>query len=442
MPISTKTVYMTSLPDNIICLPKYQILNIKEEEHDLHFQVEAPEPIACEECGVEGEFVRFGKRDVAYRDLPIHGKRVTLWVIRRRYTCRACGKTFRPALPGMVDEHRMTQRLYSHVEKEAFNHPYAYVADTSGLDEKTVRMIFRKKAEFLAAWHPFETPRYLGIDELYLNRRYRCILTNLEERTLLDLLPSRQQEAVTRRLMSMANRHQVEIVSMDMWKPYRRAVQAVLPQARIVVDKFHVVRMANEALEKIRKDLRKELTAGQRRTLKGDRKILLKRAHDISDRERLIMETWTGAFPQLRAAYEHKERFYHIWGCTNRSDAEKALTAWIDDIPQGQQAVWKDLVSAVSGWREEMLAYFETDIPITNAFTESINRLAKDKNRDGQGYSFEVMRARMLYTTKHKKKSPQTKESPFLGRAIKTYSMGVYEPEKNFGVDLSTFCED
>ena len=43
-----------------------------------------------------------------------------------------------------------------------------------------------------------------------------CILTNLEERTLLDLLPGRQQERVTRRLMSMANRHQVEIVSMDM----------------------------------------------------------------------------------------------------------------------------------------------------------------------------------------------------------------------------------
>ena len=75
-----------------------------------------------------------------------------------------------------------------------------------------------------------------------------CILTNLEERTLLDLLPGRQQERVTRRLMSMANRHQVEIVSMDMWKPYRRAFQTVLPQARIVVDKFHVVRMANEAL--------------------------------------------------------------------------------------------------------------------------------------------------------------------------------------------------
>ena len=67
--------------------------------------------------------------------------------------------------------------------------------------------------------------------------------------------------------MSMTERHQVEIVSMDMWKPYRRAVQAVLPQARTVVDKFHVVRMANEALEKVRKGLRKKLTSNQRRTL-------------------------------------------------------------------------------------------------------------------------------------------------------------------------------
>ncbi|RAR58579.1 hypothetical protein BCL93_11165 [Onishia taeanensis] len=49
----------------------------------------------------------------------------------------------------------MTQRLYSHVEKEAFNYPFAYLADTTDLEEKTVRADFKKKAEFLAAWHRF-----------------------------------------------------------------------------------------------------------------------------------------------------------------------------------------------------------------------------------------------------------------------------------------------
>lgn len=78
------------------------------------------------------EVLAEGKGDVPYRDLPIHGKRVTLWVVRRRYTCRACKTTFRPQLPEMVDGFRMTLRLHEYVEKEAFNHPYAYVADTTG----------------------------------------------------------------------------------------------------------------------------------------------------------------------------------------------------------------------------------------------------------------------------------------------------------------------
>ncbi|HHJ4450097.1 TPA: transposase family protein, partial [Raoultella ornithinolytica] len=106
---------MTELPDNILHLPQYQVLGCKSTDDEMHFQVDVPDPIACEECGVQGEFVRFGKRDVPYRDLPIHGKRVTLWVVRRRYTCRACKTTFRPQLPEMVDGFRMTLRLHEYV---------------------------------------------------------------------------------------------------------------------------------------------------------------------------------------------------------------------------------------------------------------------------------------------------------------------------------------
>ncbi|GAB2729388.1 hypothetical protein GCM10027172_24310 [Halomonas garicola] len=89
---------MMHLADNVLHLAEYHILGTKIEEHDLHYQVEASEPLACEECDVEGELARFSKRDVDYRDLSIHAKRITLWVVRRRYICRACGKTFCPAL--------------------------------------------------------------------------------------------------------------------------------------------------------------------------------------------------------------------------------------------------------------------------------------------------------------------------------------------------------
>lgn len=109
------------------------------------------------------------------------------------------------------------------------------------------------------------------------------------------------------------------------------------------------------------------------------------------------METCTSTFSQLLAAYEHKERFYHIWDAFNRREAEAALDDWVATIPTGQKEAWKDLVRTSGNRREQIMAYFETDIPVTNAFTGLINRLAKDRNREGRGYSFEVMRARMLY---------------------------------------------
>ncbi|WVM93197.1 transposase [Halopseudomonas pachastrellae] len=137
-----------------------------------------------------------------------------------------------------------------------------------------------------------------------------------------------------------------------------------------MVDKFHVVRMANDALERVRKGLRKELKPSQSRTLKGDRKILLKtRSRSLrpgaphhGDLDRRVPATAV-------AAYEHKERFYGIWDATTRLQAEAALDEWIATIPKGQKEVWSDLVRAVGNWREETMTYFETDMPVTNAYT-------------------------------------------------------------------------
>ena len=85
---------------NSLSLTGYQVMDSEEQNEDIPFWLGAPTPIACEGFGVQGEFVRFGKRDVPYRDLPIHGNRVTLRVVLRRYTCRACKPPSRPPATG------------------------------------------------------------------------------------------------------------------------------------------------------------------------------------------------------------------------------------------------------------------------------------------------------------------------------------------------------
>lgn len=77
---------------------------------------------------------------------------------------------------------------------------------------------------------------------------------------------------------------------------------AVIPQAQIVINKFHFVRMANDAMERARKSLRERLTLKARWGLMHDRFVLLKRERDLSDKERLLLSGWFKNCPELGEA--------------------------------------------------------------------------------------------------------------------------------------------
>ena len=110
----------------------------------------------------------------------------------------------------------------------------------------------------------------LGLDEVHLNRRMRLVMTNIEQRTLIDMVKNRKKEIVVAALNKLKEPEKVELVTLDMWRPYLDAAKLVLPQAVPVIDKFHVVKMANEAVESARKALRETLSAKQRRVLLHD----------------------------------------------------------------------------------------------------------------------------------------------------------------------------
>lgn len=86
------------------------------------------------------------------------------------------------------------------------------------------------------------------------------------------------------------------------------------------------------------------------------------------------------------------------------------MQAWKANISTELQADFKDLTTATTNWHNEIFAYFEN--PITNAYTESVNNIAKGMNRMGRGYSFEVIRAHMLYNRKALKNGAVVVEEP------------------------------
>lgn len=90
-------------PSTLLHPLKLDVVGFQEDEHDYHFRVELPEPKCCQSCGTLYNLVKFGKDDQAYRDVPIHDKRSTIWVVLRRYKCNSCNSTFRHDLMDMDD---------------------------------------------------------------------------------------------------------------------------------------------------------------------------------------------------------------------------------------------------------------------------------------------------------------------------------------------------
>ena len=111
-----------------------------------------------------------------------------------------------------------------------------------------------------------------------------------------------------RYLSSLEGRHQVQYVAMDMWHPYKDAVEAVMPQAKVVIDKFHVVRMANDAMERVRKSYRESLTPKAAPGLMRQICDAQAGATDLSDKEALLLSGWLKNYPELGLAYRLKGR--------------------------------------------------------------------------------------------------------------------------------------
>ena len=453
------------MPANILNLPDYKVVRVEETDHDYHITAEVSNPPSvCPSC--RSDSLRgHGRNEQVIRDMPTHGKRVGIYVDTRRWRCQSCGKTFMESLPAVNAKREMTDRLTKWIGQQSLKRTFASIADEVGIDEKTVRNIFRDYINDLEAEFRFETPKWMGIDEIHLIRP-RCVISNIRNNTIVNMLPNRDKKTVTNYLYNLDGKSEVQYVAMDMWTPYRDAVQAVIPDARIVIDKFHVVRMANDALEKVRKNLREQLTPKQRRGLMHDRFVLLKRERDLNDQERLLMDGWTKNYPALGEAYRLKEDFYGIYEAGTPEEAMRRYEAWYRAISTEIRPYFADLIRAFTNWQPFILNYFEH--PVTNAYTESLNSLIRVMNRLGRGYSFEALRAKILFTEGiHSRKQARPKferkrasEPVEMGRALPDDAMGygppVLEkvramkppkeadqhkappPPKNYGADIST----
>lgn len=178
------------MPVNILNMVDYTVTAVDYTEHDYHIKAETKiTPSNCPYCQSKN-LVGFGRREQLVKDMPMHGRRVGLYVSTRRIKCQACHKTFSEPLPEVDDKRAMTKRLLEWIGKQAIKRTFTSIAEEVGITEGAVRIILNDYISELEKTVKVETPTWMGIDEIHLIKP-RGVITNISQ---IDALAKKLKE--------------------------------------------------------------------------------------------------------------------------------------------------------------------------------------------------------------------------------------------------------
>jgi len=365
----------------------------------LEVEIHSSRRPACHHCG-SVSVMGHGTNVRRIRDRACAYPVVLLWR-QRRLRCRDCHATFRERHPEVAGRRNITLRLRRRLFERACHEPFTDVAVAEAVSTCRVLEAFDFHAAEEAVRPLPRAPRVVAVDESAFRKRHRyhTIFSDPEQGITFDLASGRSFGSAVEGLLRLNDqaRAGIETVVMDCHWPYRRAVEQLVPGARIVADKFHVIRVVDAAAQRVRvRNARRRRPRGRdggrarqhnprfNQLLWANRWTFMKRAHKLTARDRVALRAVFDMAPEVAIAWILKEDFAAIYEARDRAEGERRLDAWIEDVRSSGLAELKNAWRTLQWWREPILNYL--DDPVTNAFAEGITNKIKVMKRRSYGF--------------------------------------------------------
>lgn len=313
-----------------------------------------------------------------------------------KYHCLNCNRYFRHRFAGIRPRLRSTETYRLEV----------FEAHEGGVSQRKLTVTHSLGSATVERWYQSfvrqrvselsgrACPQVLGIDEHFFSRKkgYATTLVDLKNHKVFDVVLGRSEPSLRRYLRRLPGREKVKVVVMDLSDTYRQIVRKYFPNAKIVADRFHVVRLVNQHFLKAWQQHDPE-----GRKHRGLLSLMRRHAWNLSCEQSQRLAQYLEPYPVLKALYRAKQRLmrFLLLKTLNRQRAKKMLPRFMALIEQFANSPAKTLAATLTSWLEPIVGMWR--FSKSNGITEGFHTKMEMISRRAFGFrNFENYRLRVL----------------------------------------------
>ncbi len=324
------------------------------------------------------------------RDLSCGDGRIYLDVEIRRVACRRCGTVKQERLAFLADSPFYTKRFAFFVGRRCRASTIQDVARETHLNWKTIKALEMQYMQEQLRRAGTPAPPVIGLDEVSIRKghTYRIVVSDLVRQRPIWFGGTDRSEASLDTFFTWLGPRKtarIRLAVMDMWKAFRNSTAKNAPTARILFDKFHVLRHLSDALDTVRKQEYARLQGKDRRFIKGQKFTLLSHRENLTLEGRQALKLLLAANKRLNTAYLLKESFGQLWSYHREGWARRFFDHWRAALKWQRLQPYLRFADLIERHWDGIAAYCDPDNKVSLGFVEGLNNKIRVLQRRAYG---------------------------------------------------------
>jgi len=355
----------------------------------------------CPECGRRCKIKRIMKEPRKWRDVCVCGWTVVLLYCPKEIMCPIHGRV-QEDIPWADSYARITYRLEFLILVYSQLMTQKAAAELLRISRSTFSDILHRTIARVRDGHRIRGLKSIGMDEVSYHKRHKyvTVVYDLERACVLWVGKGKKRDTIDKffnEMLSDYQRKQIEWACCDMSETFIGAIEDHCPNAKLVLDRFHIVKALNNVVDEVRKEQWRNATGAERSALKGLRWLLFKHPSNRTKEDKHILDTLRKSNRRIHRASILKDEFELFWNYKAPWAARRFLKNWCTTALKSRLEPIRKFVRTIKDHAENIITFIESRL--TNATAEGLNRIIRLVKNRASGFQSVKAFIDLIYLT-------------------------------------------